>query len=336
MKGLILIGKAGSGKDTVADYLVKKYGFVRYAFADKIRDIVIDLFPDEVVKGKPRRLLQTIGTSMRQLDPDVWARYLVHRIEKEKPSLFVVSDCRYPNELKMLWELGALPVFIDCPYELRMQRLAVRDGVVNESLLSHESEQAVDELRKVVNLDDIVYLYNDGTLEELYQLVDWIVARELPPVSRRPSVSDRPSWHETFMEMARVASKRSTCLRKQVGAVLVKDNRVIATGYNGAPSGLSHCSDTGCVRLQKEVPSGQRYELCRSVHAEENCIIQAAVFGVSTAGSVLYCTHAPCILCARSIINARVSAVYYAEGELEELTAKLFRDAGVVIQRIGA
>lgn len=328
MRGVVIIGKAGSGKDTAAGYLVRQHGYVQYAFADRIRDIVAELFPDEVLKGKPRHLLQGIGSYMRQLDPDVWVRYLFSRIEREKPGKYVISDCRYPNELKFALEHGAVPLYIHCPDAVRLERLQRRDGTVNGDLLGHESECAVEAV-----LDQFfgrfITIDNSSTLAELYRQIDAALSLSSPSSS-----ATRPEWHETFISIAREMARRSTCLRKQVGAVLVKDKHIIATGYNGVPKGLAHCTSLGCVRAENNVPSGHRYELCRSVHAEENCIIQAATFGVSTVASELYCTHCPCILCAKTIINAGVKQVYYQEGEPEPLTIQLFRDAGVVIQRL--
>lgn len=141
----------------------------------------------------------------------------------------------------------------------------------------------------------------------------------------------RPSWDEYFSELARLVAKRSTCLRRNVGAVLVKGDRIIATGYNGAPRGLSHCFDVGCLREQEGIPSGHRYELCRGVHAEQNAIINAATYGVSTVGAVLYCTNQPCILCARMLINAGVNKVIHQGDFSDELALKFFEEAGVEV-----
>lgn len=143
----------------------------------------------------------------------------------------------------------------------------------------------------------------------------------------------RMSWDEYFMEMARLASRRSTCLRRRTGAVLVRDNRVIATGYNGAPKGLPHCSEVGCVREELKVPSGQRHELCRGLHAEQNAIIQAAVFGVSTRGATLYTTTYPCSICAKIIINAEVAEVVYDDEYEDELAKRMLEEAGVRVRK---
>ncbi len=139
----------------------------------------------------------------------------------------------------------------------------------------------------------------------------------------------RPSWDEYFMDIATLVASRSTCLRRQVGAVLVKDKRILSTGYNGAPAGVSHCLDSGCLREELGIPSGQRQELCRAVHAEQNAIIQAALHGVSTKGSVLYCTTRPCVLCAKMLINAGVEEIFFKGLYPDELALAVLNEAGV-------
>jgi dCMP deaminase len=144
----------------------------------------------------------------------------------------------------------------------------------------------------------------------------------------------RPTWDEYFLEIARLTSKRSTCIRRQVGAVLVKDNRIVTTGYNGAPAGLKHCEEVGCIRGKGNIPSGERHELCRGTHAEQNAIIQAAVMGVSIKGATLYCITQPCSLCAKMLINAGVSRIVY-EGEYpDELSLALLKEAGIKLDRM--
>ena len=133
------------------------------------------------------------------------------------------------------------------------------------------------------------------------------------------------------MELALVVSKRSTCLRQKVGAVIVKDKRILATGYNGAPSGMPHCLDVGCLREKLGVPSGERQELCRGLHAEQNAIIQAAKFGISIEGSTIYTTHCPCITCAKMIINAGIRRVVYGRDYADKRGLELLREAGIEV-----
>lgn len=142
----------------------------------------------------------------------------------------------------------------------------------------------------------------------------------------------RPGWDEYFMEMSYVISKRATCLRRKVGAIIVKDRRILSTGYNGAPKGLKHCTEIGsCLREELKIPSGERHEICRGVHAEQNAIIQAAVFGISIEGATLYTTNFPCSICAKLIINASIKKVVYAEAYKDELSLELFKEAGVEV-----
>ncbi len=143
----------------------------------------------------------------------------------------------------------------------------------------------------------------------------------------------RPSYDEYFMEMAHVVAKRSTCLRRRVGAILVKEKHILSTGYNGAPKGLKHCSETGCLREDQNIPSGQRHELCRGLHAEQNVIIQAAVFGVSIKGSVLYCTNTPCVVCVKMLINAGVTEIIYAGEYPDELAKQMMSESTLKIKR---
>ncbi len=139
----------------------------------------------------------------------------------------------------------------------------------------------------------------------------------------------RPSWETYFMDIAHLVAKRSTCRRRAVGALLVKDKRILSTGYNGAPSGLKHCLDIGCLREELNIASGERHELCRGIHAEQNAIIQAALHGVSIKGATLFCTNQPCLICAKMIINAGITEVYYHSGYADAMSIEMFKEANV-------
>jgi len=142
-------------------------------------------------------------------------------------------------------------------------------------------------------------------------------------MNERPA---RPDWDTYFMRFARLAQSRSTCLRRHVGAVIVKERNVLATGYNGAPKGVPHCAEVGCLREQLQVPSGQRHELCRGLHAEQNAIIQAAYHGVAIRGATLYCTFRPCVICVKMIINAGIRRVVF-QGDYDDSLAQQMADA---------
>lgn len=139
----------------------------------------------------------------------------------------------------------------------------------------------------------------------------------------------RPSWDEYFMDMVDIVKTRSTCLRRQVGAVLVKDKRVLASGYNGAPTGLKHCEETGCLRDQLGIPSGERHELCRGLHAEQNAIIQASLHGVKIEGATIYVNIQPCVVCTKMIINAGINRLVFKGGYPDDLSRKLLQESGI-------
>ena len=142
-------------------------------------------------------------------------------------------------------------------------------------------------------------------------------------------MKDRPDWDTYFMSIAHLVSTLSTCLRRQVGAVMVRDKQILTTGYNGVPRGITHCTPENCLRSVKDIPSGQQQELCRGLHAEQNAIIQAALHGVSTKDATLYCTHKPCILCAKMLINAGVVRIVYQDFYPDPLADEMLEEAGI-------
>ena len=143
----------------------------------------------------------------------------------------------------------------------------------------------------------------------------------------------RPDWDEYFIEMTKMAAKRSTCTRRQVGALIVKDNHILATGYNGVPSKVTHCDKAGCLREDLNIPSGECQELCRGLHAEQNAIIQAALHGVSIQGATLYCTTKPCSICTKMIINSQISRIVYAEDYNDALADELLKHTDIRVLR---
>jgi len=143
----------------------------------------------------------------------------------------------------------------------------------------------------------------------------------------------RPGWDEYFMEITRLVARRSTCLRRRVGAVVVKDKNILASGYNGVPTGISHCDEAGCLREKLNVPSGERHELCRGLHAEQNAIIQAAKHGTNIDGATLYSTTMPCIICAKMIINAGILRVVYEEGYADRFSQEMVAESSLVVEK---
>lgn len=142
----------------------------------------------------------------------------------------------------------------------------------------------------------------------------------------------RPDWDEYFLEIAKLVSRRATCLRRSVGAILVKDKKILASGYNGAPTGIMHCDKAGCIRTKLNIPSGQRHELCRGLHAEHNSLLQAALHGVSAKGATLYSTIQPCIICAKMLINAGIKEIVTSGKYPDKMAADFLKEAGVKIR----
>lgn len=144
----------------------------------------------------------------------------------------------------------------------------------------------------------------------------------------------RPDADTYFLKLAAVAAERSTCLRHHVGAVAVKDKHILSTGYNGAPAGLPDCLTLGCLRNQLGIPSGIRHETCRAVHAEQNAIIQAALHGVSLEGATIYCTHTPCILCAKMLVNVKIKRYVSFGKYADDAFVELFNNAGIEFEQL--
>lgn len=144
----------------------------------------------------------------------------------------------------------------------------------------------------------------------------------------------RPDWDEYFLDIAKLVARRSTCLRRQVGALIVKNRRILTTGYNGTPSGITHCEVTGCLREKLGVPSGQRHEICRGLHAEQNSIIQAALYGVNIEGGTLYCTNQPCSICAKMLINAGIKEIVMESGYPDKMARDFFDEAGILVRTL--
>lgn len=153
-------------------------------------------------------------------------------------------------------------------------------------------------------------------------------------MKNKAKIFKRPTWDQYFLELADLVSKRSTCLRRKVGSVLVKDKRILATGYNGAPSGLKHCIDAECLRDKLNIPSGQRHELCRGLHAEQNVLLQAALHGIITKDSILYITNQPCIICTKMLINAGIKEIVIGGDYPDKMAMEFLKEAGIKIRKI--
>ena len=150
---------------------------------------------------------------------------------------------------------------------------------------------------------------------------------------KKKNITSRPAWDEYFINIAKLVSSRSTCLRRNVGAVVVKNKQVLTTGYNGAPAGVRHCDEVGCMREKMGIPSGERHELCRALHAEQNAFLQAARHGITLNNATMYMTTQPCSICAKMIINAGIKKIIFEGNYPDEFAVELLKEAGVELEK---
>jgi len=306
-----LTGPNASGKGVVGEYLREK-GFECFSLSDIIREEATKRGLDH-----SRINLIDVGNDLRtKYGPAVLAKRIS---EKVNGSNVVVDSIRNPHEVEQLKKSKEfILIGIEAPPEVRFRREVERGRVgapksLQEFIIQEEIENSKDELsqqlRKCMNMTDVV-IVNNSTMDVLKRKIDQIIWK-------------RPSWDEYFLKMSLLVAERSTCLRHHVGCVLVKEKRVLTTGYNGAPSGTKDCLKLGCLRDEKKIPSGERHEICRATHAEQNALIQACIHGISVEGGTMYCTHSPCILCAKMIVNARIKKFVtcgkYADQSFKEL-----------------
>lgn len=321
-----LTGRNGSGKGEAAKFLQHK-SFYPYSLSDVIREEVR-------VRGMEitRERLIEVGTELRsQGGTGVLAERVLDKIEADKN--YVIDSFRHPDEVKAF---RLRPDFrlllVDATPEVRFQRVRdrgrERDATTVEEFMELESreEAAVDwhgqQLVAVEEIADFT-ISNNGSLGQLQDQLSDLLKRLIRQV-------ERPDWDEYFMKLAMVASLRSNCVKRKVAAVIVRDKRVISTGYNGTPRGTRNCFEGGCPRCNDLADSGTRLEECLCSHGEENAIIQAAYHGVSVKDGVLYTTFAPCLTCTKMIINAGiVEVVYNQEYPLNETSFHLLQESGV-------
>jgi len=324
-----LTGTNAAGKTSIVDYLVTKH-FEHHSLSDILRD-------ELKLRGleASRENLIRIGNELRE---KYGASILADRVKSKISSKNVIIDSiRNPAEIESLKKLDHFYLIaVDAPVSIRFQRAAMRNRVENVTTLEDFVRMEDAEKSENLNHQNIAAcmkqadfkVINKGSLEQLHRQVDRIITK----IEHRI----RPSWDEYFLKMAFLVAERSTCLRHHVGAIIVKDRYVVTTGYNGAARKIDDCLKLGCLRNQLRIPSGERHEICRAIHAEQNAIIQAGVHGANIDGGTLYCTHSPCIICAKMIVNAGIVRVVTC-GEYPDdfnLVIDLFEQAGVRLDRL--
>lgn len=325
-----LTGKNASGKGEVANFLRTK-GFYYYSLSDVLRE-ELGKRGDEISR---ENLIQMGRQIRREQGHGYLAEKILARIEPDKN--YVVDSFRNPAEVTVFRQKPNYRLLVvDASPENRFQRIRERkresDPTTMEDFMELEGMEATSEssagqqLEACAELADF-HILNDGSVEDLQREVSQLLKVLTPQL-------DRPGWDEYFMKIAKVASLRSNCIKRKVAAIIVRDRRVISTGYNGTPRGTRNCYEGGCPRCNSFADSGTQLDECLCSHGEENAITQAAYHGVSVKDATLYTTFAPCLMCTKMIINAGlVEVVYNLDYPLNETSFKLLREAGVVCRQ---
>jgi len=327
-----LTGENCAGKGTVADYLMKK-GFYYISLSDVIR---------EELKAEGRELtrehLIEKGNFLRQeFGPGILATKTAAMVQADRN--YVIDSIRNPAEVAELRKLpGFVLLHITAPPEVRFERMRARereeDPKTFEAFMKIEGMEAKNAEKTKQNILETVKLadkavVNDTNLTELYEKMD-VTLGEVSAEFK----TDRPGWDDYFMSIAKVVSLRSNCVKRKVAALIVKDKRVVSTGYNGTPRGTRNCSDGGCPRCNSFGESGKNLEECYCSHGEENAIVQSAYHGIGIKGGTLYTTFSPCLLCTKMIINAGITEVIYnAQYPMAQNALALLREAGVIVRQ---
>jgi dCMP deaminase len=325
-----LTGTNGAGKTAVAEHL-KTLGFYYHSLSDQIR-------AELERQGRPasRDNLIEMGNQLRrEFGPSVLADRVKAVLEPDRN--YVIDSVRNPSEVASLSQLPNFHlVHVDAPVEVRYRRARERGDPRTPATFEEFAElerretdsddPTTQQLRACRELAE-ERLINDGTLEALRTRVNELV--------RQWAMSNhRPDWDEYFMSIARIVALRSNCMKRKVAALIIKDRRIISTGYNGTPRGVKNCNEGGCPRCNSLAPSGTALEECFCSHGEENAIVQAAYHGISLKDSTLYSTYAPCLICTKMIINAGICEVVYdQEYPLHQTALGLLKEAGLTVRQ---
>lgn len=325
-----LTGNNGAGKTEISQYL-KDRGFEYHSLSDEIR---------EEARGRgleiTREALIEVGNDLRKLHgPGILAERILKRLDPDRN--YVVDSIRNPHEVEALRRRADFTLLaVEASQQLRFERSLKRNREGAPATLEEFIAQEARELQSDVptqqqlaatraRADHVVH--NDGSVADLHRQLDALLPRLM-------SAFVRPDWDVYFMSIAKVVATRSNCMKRKVAAIIVKDRRVISTGYNGTPRGAKNCNEGGCPRCNSMAQSGTALDECLCCHGEENAITQAAYHGTSLKGATLYTTFAPCLLCTKMIINSGIAEVVYnREYPLNGRALELLAECGVSIRQ---
>lgn len=326
-----LTGKNGSGKGEVAKFLIES-GYQYYSLSDVVRE--------EIVKRNQEVTRQNLIVTANEMRAKLGAGILAEKVLKNvgPDTHAVIDSIRNPFEVEKLRQRkGFYLISVEADPKIRFSRTKERnrenDPKTYEEFLDLEAKEAqssdptTQQLNRTGEMADAV-VENNGTVEELREQVRQVM-------QALAANAKRPDWDEYFMDIARMVALRSNCIKRKVAAVVVKDKRIISTGYNGTPRGIKNCNEGGCPRCNHFGPSGDKLDDCLCSHAEENAIVQAAYHGVSIKGSTIYSTYSPCLTCTKMIINSGIGEVVYSRAySIEEVPMRLLKEAGIKVRQI--
>ena len=326
-----LTGKNGSGKGEAASFL-KERGFHYYSLSDALRE-------EAGKRGQPlvRETLVALGNELREKEgPGCLAERIYAKLDPEKH--YIIDSIRHPAEVQVFRRRTNFTFLkVNAPERLRFERMKQRgrenDPETWEDFQALEAKESKSETKTDQQLDQTLALAdvqvdNNGPLKELHDKLKQLLVKIAQS-------STRPGWDEYFMNIAKVVALRSNCMKRKVAAVIVKDKRIISTGYNGTPRGITNCNEGGCPRCASVETSGKDLGECLCSHGEENAIVQAAYHGVSVKGATIYTTFSPCLMCTKMIINSGIQeVVYQATYPLSDMSFKLLQQAGVAIRQL--
>lgn len=327
-------GTLGAGKGTVVEFLKEK-GFEHFS----VREFLIE----EILKRGLEANRDNMISVANDLRANFGASHIAQELYRKAADVkgdVIIESLRCPGEVDALKGKGSFVLWaVDADVETRYARIVERgsstdrvsfqDFVRQEELEMDNSDPLKQNLKGCIAKADVCFR-NDWTMAELKGKV----LKELDKGIVKKDLYVRPSWDEYFMKLAALVGERSTCLRHNIGAVIVRDKRLIATGYNGSAKGMPNCVEVGCLKDELGIKTGTGHETCRAVHAEQNAIIQGASHGISVDGTTMYCTHTPCTLCARMIVNAGIVRVVSYHDYSDESAREFLQRAGVVLDKV--
>ncbi len=327
-----LTGENCAGKGTVAEYLRKK-GFYYLSLSDVIREELAA----EGAEITRESLIKRGNELRKKFGNGILSKKTMLKVEGDKN--YAIDSIRNPGEVEELRKRKDFVLInVFAPHEVRFERMRTRDREGDpktydaflhiEEMEAKSADGSRQQLEKTIALAD-KKIVNDADFRALYERVDDVLASVSGEFKKT-----RPNWDEYFMKIAKVVATRSNCMKRHVAALIVKDKRIISTGYNGTPRGVKNCSEGGCPRCNSFSESGKNLEECLCSHGEENAIVQAAYHGISIKGATLYSTFAPCLTCTKMIINAGlVEVVYNLDYPMSETSLKLLQEAGVKVRQ---